>query len=107
MEILSPLEASLDHVWTTPPSHFTPQKVRGFVDGLTGLRNGTITLPKILLISRVVKGKIAFKNSPGFQAQIEDLHLKCCILMENPKNNISRKYSLAGHFRWWLDIQVI
>ena len=31
------LEASLDHLWITPPSHFTLQKVRGFVDGLTGL----------------------------------------------------------------------
>jgi hypothetical protein len=30
-EILSPLEASLDHLLITPPSHFTPQKVRGWV----------------------------------------------------------------------------
>jgi hypothetical protein len=36
-----------------------------------------------------IKGKIAFGNGPGFQAQIEELPLKCCILMENPKNNIS------------------
>ena len=33
--------------------------------------------------------KIAFRRSLGFQVQIEDLHLKCCILMENPKNNIT------------------
>ena len=32
-EILSPLEASLDHFLITPPSHFMTQKVRGFVDG--------------------------------------------------------------------------
>jgi hypothetical protein len=27
----SPLEASLDHLLKTPPSHFSPQKVRGWV----------------------------------------------------------------------------
>jgi hypothetical protein len=30
-EILSPLEASHDHLLITPPSHFTPQKFKGFV----------------------------------------------------------------------------
>ncbi len=30
-EILSPLEASLDHLYATPPSHFMTQKVRDFV----------------------------------------------------------------------------
>jgi hypothetical protein len=44
---------------------------------------------KILLASMVIKGKIAFANSPGYQAQIEDLYLKSCIPKENPKNNIS------------------
>jgi hypothetical protein len=33
--------------------------------------------------------KIAFGNSLGFKAQIEDLRLKCCILEENPKNKSS------------------
>jgi hypothetical protein len=37
----------------------------------------------------VVKGKNAFRNGLGFQAQIKDLHLKCCIPKENPENNIS------------------
>jgi hypothetical protein len=35
----------------------------------------------------VIKGKIAFANSLGYQAQIEDL--KSCIPKENPKNIIS------------------
>jgi len=37
----------------------------------------------------VVKGKIAFENSPGFQGQIDDLPLKCGTEKENPKNKIS------------------
>lgn len=44
---------------------------------------------KILLTARVVKGKIAFGNSLGFQSQIDDLHLNCCILGDDSKNNIS------------------
>jgi hypothetical protein len=32
-EISSPLGASLDHLWATPPSHRKLQKVRGFVVG--------------------------------------------------------------------------
>jgi hypothetical protein len=35
------------------------------------------------------RGKFAFANRLSFQAQIEDLDLKCCILGKNPKNNIS------------------
>ena len=31
------------------------------------------------------QAKISFGNSLDFQAQIEDLHLNCCILRENPK----------------------
>jgi hypothetical protein len=54
--VLRALEASLDHLLVTPPSHFTPQKARGFVVGLTGLR-GVLTI-KILLSIGVVKGKI-------------------------------------------------
>jgi hypothetical protein len=37
-EILSPLGASLDHPLMTQPSHFTPQKVKGFVVGFSWLR---------------------------------------------------------------------
>ena len=32
-EIISPLEASLDHLLVTPPSHFKLQKVSGWVEG--------------------------------------------------------------------------
>jgi hypothetical protein len=58
-----------------------------------GLRNGTTTVQKILLTSWVVKRKIAFENSPGFQAQIDDLRLKCGILGENPKNKSTGRNS--------------
>jgi hypothetical protein len=70
------LEASLDHLLVTPPSHFTPQKVRGFVDGLTGLGESETIIEKILSISMLVKGKIAFGNSLAFQAQIDEWRLK-------------------------------
>jgi hypothetical protein len=70
-------------------SHTSLQKVRGYIDEFTWLRNGATSAPKILLPSWVVKGKIAFENSFGLQAQIEDLPLKCGTEKENPKNNIS------------------
>ena len=47
---------------------------------------------KILLCAWVVKGKIAFENNFVFQAQIEDLDLKCCILRDDPKNKTSVNY---------------
>jgi hypothetical protein len=50
---------------------------------------------KILSCSQVVKGKIAFENSPGFQAQIEDLPLKGCILGKNPKTIFPLKIDLS------------
>ncbi len=43
---------------------------------------------KILSYSATVKKKIALGNRLGFQAQIEDLPLKCGIEKENPNNNI-------------------
>ena len=46
---------------------------------------------KILSCSPPVKEKVAFGNGLPFHVQIEDLHLKCCILGRNSKNNISRK----------------
>jgi len=58
------------------------------VVGFTGLQTET-TIKKILLTSWVVKGKIAYGNSLGFQAQIEDLPLKCGTEKENLKNKIS------------------
>ncbi len=39
-EILSPSEVSHDHLLITPPSHFTPQKVRGLVSEFTRLQRG-------------------------------------------------------------------
>jgi hypothetical protein len=44
---------------------------------------------KILSYSPPVKEKFAFGNGLRFQAQIEDLCLKCGIPKENRKNNIS------------------
>ena len=46
MEILSPLEASLDHLLVTPPSHFTPQKAEGFVVGLITYRGNNYPYPE-------------------------------------------------------------
>lgn len=51
---------------------------------------------KILLASEAVKGKIAFGNNLRFQAQIEDLHLKCCIPGENAQNRTSGSTSRSG-----------
>jgi len=53
------------------------------------------TAQKILLTSWVVKWKISFENGPGFQAQIEDLHFKCCILGGNPKNKSTGRNNLS------------
>jgi hypothetical protein len=39
--VLYLMEASYCHLLVTPPSHFTPQKVRGFVVGFTGQRGVT------------------------------------------------------------------
>jgi len=44
---------------------------------------------KILLWDWVVKGKIAFSNSPVFPAKIDDFGLECGIPRENLKNNSS------------------
>jgi hypothetical protein len=85
------LEVSLDHLLISPPSHFTLQKVRGLVVGFAWFRRGKQLSKKILLISRPVKKKIGFRNGLGFQAQIDDLRLKCGILRENPKKQEYRK----------------
>jgi hypothetical protein len=45
--------------------------------------------PKILSYTPTVKEKFGFRNSLSFQTQIDDFRLKCCILGEKPKNNIS------------------
>jgi len=54
------------------------------------LREITLTW-KILLSSKPVKRKNAVENSLAFQAQIEDLRLKWCILGKNSKNNSGKK----------------
>jgi hypothetical protein len=46
-------------------------------------------LAKILSYSPTVKREIAPGNSLGFQARIEDLHLKCGILGDDSKNTTS------------------
>jgi hypothetical protein len=50
---------------------------------------GEQLLRKIPLSSLVVKGEFASGNNLVFQAQIDDLRLKCCILAKNPKNKSS------------------
>jgi hypothetical protein len=80
------LEASHDHLWVTPPSHFTPQKVKGFVVGFTWQRERKTIIKKILLISRSVKGKFASPNCSIFPAKIADFGLKYCILKRMLKN---------------------
>jgi len=59
------------------------------------LTRETIT-PKILSNAKPVKREIAAGNSPGFQAQIDDLRLKCGILRENPKNKSSGRKMAWG-----------
>ncbi len=69
--ITTPLEVSHDHLLATPPSHFPPRKVGGFVVWFTGLRRG-ITFWKILSTSKEVKGKIAYGNSLGVHVKVDD-----------------------------------
>lgn len=59
---------------------------------MTGATGGN-NYQKILLTLWVVKVQIAFENGPGFQAEIEDLNLKCCIPGDGSKNKTSRKDS--------------
>jgi hypothetical protein len=68
------------------------RRFKGSVVGFTELQTQTIA-PKILLTPWVVKGKIAFENSHGFQGQIDDLPLECGIEKENSKNNIAGSYT--------------
>jgi hypothetical protein len=51
----------------------------------------------MLLCEWKVKGKIASGNSFGFQAQIEDFHLKCCILGDEAKNKTTGSYKQPDH----------
>jgi hypothetical protein len=50
------LEVSLDHLLITPPSHFTPQKVEGFVAGLIG--NGRESMAEILDHAEILSREI-------------------------------------------------
>ncbi len=71
--ILALLEAPHYQLLVTPPSHHVLQKARGWVVEFTWLR-GETTIKKILLTSWVIKEKIAFENSFGFQAQ--EVHIQ-------------------------------
>jgi hypothetical protein len=51
-----PLEVSHDHFLVTPPSHFAPQKVRGFVVGLIG--NGRESMAGILDHAEILSREI-------------------------------------------------
>jgi hypothetical protein len=53
--------------------------VRGYGIELIGYGQET-TVKKILLTSRAVKRKIVASRGFHFQAKVEDLHLKYCIL---------------------------
>jgi hypothetical protein len=48
------LEASYDHLLITPPSHFTPQKVKGYVIELTatGRESVAVILDQAEILSR-------------------------------------------------------
>jgi hypothetical protein len=59
-----------------------------------------IIAPKILSYSPKVKDKIAFGNGLRFQAQIEDLRLKSCILGRNSKNNVIGRTFQIEHRCW-------
>ena len=87
------MEALLDHLLITPPSHFTPLKVEGFVAELKRVRwiwfkslSRHILSPGGKDVKSKIKRNFAFGNSLGFQVQIDDLRLKCCILGEDSKN---------------------
>lgn len=56
--------------------------------GLLGYRMNNNQL-KILFCYQAVKGKMAYGNSLGFQVQIDDLRLQCCMLGDNFKNKSS------------------
>ena len=65
--------------------HTTLQKVRGFVEGLTGLwgENNNDYNRKILLCLWTVKVKIVSSRHPYFMAKIVDYQFKSCILYQN------------------------
>jgi hypothetical protein len=76
------LEASHDHLLVTPPSHLRLQKVRGFVDGLTGLREDT-NYPKLLPWDEVVKAK----NSGKIDGPKMTYFVPLYALDQNPRND--------------------
>jgi hypothetical protein len=90
-ENLSLSEALLHHFLVTPPSHFMPQKVEGFVVGLISYGGSNYSL-NFRSGKKIVKGIFAFGNGLGFQAQIDDLPLKCCILEEKAEGSTSVNY---------------
>jgi hypothetical protein len=84
-EFLAPLEVSHDHLLITPPSHFTPQNTKGWVDGL--INYGGATIAQILTQAEILSRRILpLERASIFKAKIEDLFLKCCILGDDSKN---------------------
>jgi hypothetical protein len=51
------LEASLDHFWVAPPSHFAPQKVRGLVVGFAYYERDDVAAG---VLSRGVNSEVNF-----------------------------------------------
>jgi hypothetical protein len=77
------MEVSLDRLLVTQPSHFTPQKVRGFLVGFNWLQEAETIIKKILLTSWAVKVKIIRPNCPHFPVRNADFGLEYCILKED------------------------
>lgn len=73
--------------------------------GLLGYATVLHLPPKILLSSWVVKRKIAYGNSLGFQAQTEDSNLKCGILGEDSKNKRKKLFFSGENSPSDLDIE--
>jgi hypothetical protein len=62
------LEALLDHLLVTPPSHFTPRKVRDFVFGFTWLCGGN-NYQKNTLNLKASQGENCLPKMPLFSGQ--------------------------------------
>jgi hypothetical protein len=82
-------------VWSPSGFSYSTPKVKS-LDCCLIEQVGIIDL-KILSYSRAVKGNFACSNWFHFLAKVEHLHLKCCILGENPENKSTRKYYSVGH----------
>jgi hypothetical protein len=82
------LEASQDLLLVTPPSHFTPPKVKGLV-GMFLLTRESLRLNDSKAANSV-KGFLVcqeiYGDSLRFYGKNDEFRLECCILGEDPKN---------------------